>query len=98
MVVARTLAVCALAAMAAGCVSVQQIPLTPTSGATLKDREITLAVRDKPDFSAFRSSTMALGGGLLAGAITVSEGNRIVAENQIEDPAGAISRALSASL
>jgi hypothetical protein len=88
----------AAAAMLVGCVSVQKVPLTASSGATLRDREITLGVRDKPDFTAFRSSTMALGGGLLAGAITIAEGNRIVAQNLIDDPAAAISRALSANL
>jgi hypothetical protein len=102
MVMARlTILVVAAAALLGGCVSVQQIPLTATGGTALKDREIALGVREKPDFAAMRSSTMALGavaGGLIGGAIMISAGNRLVAENQIEDPALSIQRAVSANL
>lgn len=99
MVLLRALAVSGLAAIASGCVSIQQVPLAPATGTSLRDREIALGARDKPDFGAMRSSTMGiLGGGLIAGAIMISEGNRIVAENGIEDPAGAIERALGANL
>jgi hypothetical protein len=51
----RIVAAFAGLAVLAGCVSVQNIPLTPAAGEGLKDREITLAVRDKPDFSAMRA-------------------------------------------
>jgi hypothetical protein len=47
-----------LAAMfLAGCASIPEVPLGPAAGEAFRGREITLAVRDRPDFVAFTSSS-----------------------------------------
>jgi len=84
-------------ALAAGCATVQDIPLAPPAATSLKDREITVAVHEKPDFAAMTPGT-AVVGGLIGAALMIRAGNIVVSENAIEDPAPAIARALSANL
>jgi hypothetical protein len=87
----------------AGCVSVQQIPMTNAPTA-LQSREISLAQRDKPDFGAMTPGLMAGGalfgaiGGAIAGSAMVSAGNQIVAEHNLTDPAELIGPALASAL
>lgn len=97
-----TLAVALLLAVA-GCVSVQQIPITD-SPAALQGREVSLAMRDKPDFGAMTAGGMMGGalfgavGGAIAGSAMVSAGNQIVAEYNLTDPAELIAPALGEAL
>lgn len=91
-------------ALAAGCVSVQEVPMSTTTVDAVRGRELSVAVRDKPDFGAMTAGKVAGGalfgalGGAIAGSTMVSAGNEIVAQNSIEDPAEQISAALSAGL
>jgi hypothetical protein len=82
--------------MTAGCVSVQQIPMSASSAEVVQGKEIALSQRARPDFSA-TTAVKAAFGGLGVGA-TVSEGNRLVKENGIEDPALYIAQTLAADL
>ena len=84
-------------ALLAGCVSVQQIPLTATTGGALRDREVSLAVRDKPDFAAMTPGKAAIGG-LIGAALMIEAGNQIIKEHSVEDPASQIAEAVRAGL
>src|SRR5205085_11230631 len=98
------LASLATAFFAAGCVSVQEIPMTAASVDVVRGRELSLSVRDKPDFGAMTAGKMAGGalfgalGGAIAGSAMVSAGNELVAQNAIADPAEKIGAALGATL
>jgi len=83
-------------AMLAGCVSVEQIPMSASLGEALRGKELALSEREKPDFAAM---TPTRGAFALAGAaVSISEGNKLIRENGVEDPAGYIARALAAGL
>jgi hypothetical protein len=85
------------AALLAGCVSVQELPLAPGAGDVLRGRETTLAARDRPDFVAFTPGRAAIGG-LIGGALTVDAGNRLIDTHNIEDPSAYIAHNLGAAL
>lgn len=79
-----------------GCVSVQQVPMNASSADALKEKEIALSERAKPDFAA---TTPARGTfGMIGAAVMVSEGNKLIREHGIEDPAHYIGKALVADL
>ena len=85
-----------VAATTAGCVSVQQIPMNPSSADTIKDKEIALSQRAKPDFAA---STPAKAMFAMIGATAmISEGNELIRKNAIEDPAVYIAHTLADDL
>lgn len=85
-----------LVALVSGCVSVQEVPLASDAAEGLRGREATIAVRDLPDFAAFTPGKAALGP--FGAAATIDTGNRIIQENQVEDPAVAIAQTLAAEL
>jgi len=85
-----------VAAMTAGCVSVQQIPMSAASLEAIKGKELALSEREKPDFSAMTPARGAFG--MIGAAVTISEGNKLIKENRIEDPAVYIGRTLAADL
>src|SRR5204862_4244006 len=84
--------------MLGGCAGPQVAPLTPAGAEALRGRDMIVLLREKPSFGAMTVGTAALIGGALGGAMTISEGNRIVAENGIDDPAARIAQALAAEL
>jgi hypothetical protein len=84
------------AAMTAGCVSVQQIPMSASSAEVVQGKEIALSQRAKPDFTASTPAKAAFG--MIGAAAMISEGNKIVKENGIEDPAVYIAQTLVADL
>jgi hypothetical protein len=85
-----------VAAITAGCVSVQKIPMSASSVEEIKDKEIALSQRARPDFAATTPARAAFGG--LGGATTISEGNKIIKENGVEDPAMYIAHILASDL
>lgn len=91
----RVPAVLACAAIA-GCVSVEQIPMSAQSAEVLKDKELALTEREKPDFSAMTPARGAFG--MIGAAVTISEGNKLVKEHGVEDPAPYIARTLASGL
>jgi hypothetical protein len=90
------LAILAAAFLAAGCVSVQHVPMNGSSAEALKDKEIALSERPRPEFAASTPGRAAFGA--IGAALTISEGNKIVKEHGIEDPALYIGKTLAAEL
>jgi hypothetical protein len=92
----KVLAPVAAAALAAGCVSVQQIPMDASSAQTLRGKEVALAERKAPDFTAMTADKAAFG---MIGAVAMtSAGNELVKRHGIEDPAVHIGETLAAEL
>jgi hypothetical protein len=91
----RVLMVVASAVMA-GCVSVQQIPMSAASLEAIKGKELALTERERPDFAAMTPARGAFG--MIGAAVTISEGNKLIKENRVEDPAVYIGRSLAADL
>ena len=80
----------------AGCVSVNQIPMTPEAANGIKDKEVVTGTRKKPGFAAMTAGKAMFA---MVGALAmISAGNEIVAKNDIQDPAGYISGKLGAAL
>jgi hypothetical protein len=90
------LVVVAAALILAGCVSVQPTPMNASSAEALKDKEIALSERPRPDFAATTPSRGAFG--MIGAGIAISEGNKLIREHGIEDPAYFIGKALAADL
>lgn len=94
--------VCIVVSSATGCVSTT--PMTPETAGKIKDREVVIGKRQKPDFYAFTlggvapAALMGALGGALSGGGVVHEGNEIVARYHVEDPAAYIGEELSAYL
>ena len=84
-------------ALLAGCVSVEHIPLAPGAAEALRGREAALVSRDRPDFGAMTAARVAIGG-LIGAAVMMEAGNRVVADNNVQDPAHAIAQAIAAEL
>jgi hypothetical protein len=75
-----------------GCVSVQHQPISQESLAKLDGKSVTTSRYAPPDFVAFTAGKAAFA---VIGAIAaISEGNSIVKENGIEDPAQLVSDSL----
>lgn len=72
-----------------GCVSTQTIPIDPSKFSTVKPKSIIVTNREKPDFAAMTAGKAMFG--LLGAAAMISEGNKIIRENSVEDPASFIS-------
>jgi hypothetical protein len=90
------LVVVVAAVITASCVSVQQIPMNASTADAIKDREVALSERSKPDFAAM-SPTHGLFGAIGAAA-SISGGNDLVKKHAIEDPAVYIAQTLAADL
>lgn len=92
----KKVSVALIAASLVGCVSVNQIPLSPDTATTLKNREVVMGKRAKPDFGAMTAGKAAFA---LVGAFAmISAGNQIVSHNNIQDPALYIEQKLSADM
>ena len=89
-----------LMGMLAGCVSTRNIPLTDDVTNNIIGNSVTKVSREKPDFGAMTARKEMFGalggvfGGALGGVSTISAGNKIIKENEVEDPANYISEAL----
>lgn len=85
--------VCLLSAvLATGCVSVKHAPLTKAASESLQDASITTTRYPTPDFSAMTAGKASFA--LVGAAAMISAGNKIVKENNIPDPAIAITEGL----
>ncbi|MFC4161198.1 hypothetical protein [Chitinimonas lacunae] len=74
--------------LTSGCVSINRLPLDGKLAPTLKDQVITHTVREKPSFVAMTPGSAALG--ILGAAAMISQGNSIIRENKVADPADSI--------
>jgi len=79
-----------------GCVSTRTTTMSGEQSQTLQGKSLALTTRNKPDFGAMTPGKAMFG---LVGAIAmISAGNKIVAEDGIEDPAGTIGEQLRQAL
>jgi hypothetical protein len=82
--------VCLMAALAlGGCASVKPEQAPSEAVDALKGQPLTAVTYTRPDFSAMTYGRAAIGG-LIGGAVMISEGNAVVKDNDIPDPAVAI--------
>ena len=82
----------ALAGLSA-CTTVAHMPLTPDSSARLQGKTVTSTQYPTPDFVSFTAGKAAFA--LIGAAAMISEGNQIVKDNAIDDPAQGIARGLT---
>jgi hypothetical protein len=76
-----------------GCATVNHTPLSKDAAVQLQGKTIVRTRYATPDFSSFTAGKAAFG--LIGVAAMISEGNSIIKENEIADPAIEIGRALS---
>ncbi|WP_447981958.1 hypothetical protein [Achromobacter kerstersii] len=78
------------------CTTVKHAPISQDSLSKLEGKSIVSSRYGQPDFTAFTAGKAAFA--MLGAAAMVTEGNTIVKENGIEDPAKAISAGLQSKL
>lgn len=79
-------------AMTAGCATVSHTPLSPEASQQLNGKSVSPTQYPMPDFAAFTAGKAAFA---MVGVVAmISEGNSIVRENEIPDPAVKISQGL----
>lgn len=88
----RKIALLCTALSLAGCASVQHQPLSKEALAQLDGKSVATSRYAAPDFSAFTAGKAVFG--LLGAAAMISEGNSIVKDNGIDDPAAEVSAGL----
>ena len=83
--------------MLGGCVSTRSVP-TP-SGALdhFQGQSLTVVTYKKPDFSA-QTYGRAMIGGLIGAGVMISEGDALIAQNNVPDPAVQVSETLASRL
>jgi hypothetical protein len=80
-----------------GCATVSKQPMAVEVGSAMKEQTLTHTVRSKKqDFVANSYGKNALG--ILGAFSAISEGNQIIANNQVADPADEIARGLADAL
>jgi hypothetical protein len=82
--------------MLSGCVSTKIVPLQPAGTASLQGKTLTVMKREKPSFAAMTAGKVAFG--LIGATAMIVKGNRIINENNIEDPAVYIAEKLAGDL
>jgi hypothetical protein len=78
--------------MLSGCVSTKIVPVKEKDLAGLQGGTVTTSSREKPAFSAMTAGKAMFGA--IGGAAMVVAGNKIVEENNVEDPANYIAQEL----
>lgn len=68
-----------------GCVSTQTASIANDNASAPHGKSIVVAKRVKPDFGAMTAGKVLFG--LIGAAAMISAGNKIVADNHIDDPA-----------
>lgn len=79
-----------------GCVSTKNIPAEKVSLESMRDQKLSNTLRDKPSFSAMTAGKAAFG--MLGAAAMINAGNKIIQENDVDDPANYIAESLLADL
>jgi hypothetical protein len=92
----RTGLALAVALLLGACASVNHAPISKDASAKLQGKSVVSAKYVKPDFSAFTAVKATFG--LLGALAMISEGNAIVTDNEIEDPALIVSAGLQKRL
>lgn len=72
-----------------GCVSTKNVPVADNDIDDFRNHTVTVSKRGVPDFAASTAGKASFG--LIGAAVMISEGNKIIRENEVEDPANYIS-------
>ncbi len=91
----------ALLSLLSNCVSTKNVPINISDSASIKGKTIVVLHDEKPSFSAMTYGNMMLASftlGIVGVSSMIHDGNKIVKENEIEDPAMALSDNIAASL
>ncbi|HEY1181930.1 MAG TPA: hypothetical protein VGE56_06485 [Rhodocyclaceae bacterium] len=86
----------AIALLTSACATVEHKPMTKEASEALRERSLIQSQYEKADFVAFTAGKAAFA--MLGAVAAISEGNEIVTENDIADPAIAISKGLADKL
>lgn len=81
---------------ATGCTTFHKQPIDSNVAPRLKSSTVTQITRPAPSFSAMTAAKVTFG--LLGAAAMISEGNKIIASNNVADPADAIAASLRTAL
>ena len=92
----RAVATVVFALCVGACANQSPAPLSAASLGKLQGKSVLATQYEKPDFVALNMSNAVFG--MLGGAMMIAEGNQIVRENQVPDPAQDISSALQSRL
>lgn len=84
------------AAILSGCVSINKQQMDAKSASALKDQPVTQTARKKPDFAAMTAGKAAFA--MLGALAMISEGNKLIEEHKVEDPANTIAAGLIKSM
>ncbi|GGE57579.1 hypothetical protein GCM10007421_35270 [Halopseudomonas oceani] len=80
----------------AGCVSTATLKLDDEHSSSLHEKSLVVTTSDKPDFAAMTAGKVIVP---LVGAVTmISEGNKIIRQHNVEDPAAFIGEEIAAQL
>jgi hypothetical protein len=90
------IAACAALLFLSACTTVNHTPLTTEASQQLTGKSFVRTNYEKPDFAATTPSKMAFA--LVGAFAAISEGNQIIKDNEVPDPAIAISEGLIARL
>jgi hypothetical protein len=85
-----------IALVVSGCASVNIQPIDIKSVAALKNQSLSHTKREKPSFAAMTPGKAVFG--LIGAAVMISEGNKIIEENGVPDPATSIAIGLAKAL
>jgi hypothetical protein len=85
-----------IAGALSGCVSTKIVPVDHKALATFQGRTVATSQRDKPAFAANTAGKVMFG--MVGAVVAVTSGNALIKENDVADPATAISQALLADL
>ena len=80
----------------AGCQTVKLAPLAASSAAQIQGRSLVVAQYPKADFAAFTAGKAAFA--LIGAAAMIAEGNKIVAEHNVDDPAAQSAQVIALQL
>jgi hypothetical protein len=89
----KKLTIAVLLILSTACTKVSTTSMNPGLGQALRNRQVVITQRERPNFVAETPGKAMLG--LTGAALMVVAGNSIVRENAIEDPAVHIARQLS---
>ena len=75
-----------------GCTTINHIPLSPDASRQLQDKSVASTIYPTPDFAASTPGKAAFG--ILGAFAAISEGNSLIQENDVQDPAIAIGQGI----
>ena len=79
-----------------GCVSTKNVPVADSDIDDFRNHTVSVPKREVPDFAASTAGKASFG--VFGAAAMISEGNKIIEENKVEDPANYISEQLISAL